>query len=170
MASDDEKRAMAWLRDENQIRRVTREERSGKKSVEENDVSGGLQALLGILRGGAPLTPDLRQALAFALDPQGASLLQLKKRLRRRPGRPAKHNSIKGVMKAAFEEIYIPRLVAETKKTIKPRVRAAGADQAREDIQARAVKKVGEMEGMRKTQIMGLIQKSRHKLMKKHKK
>ncbi|WP_374309834.1 hypothetical protein [Methylocella sp.] len=170
MASDNEKRAIAWLRDENQIQRVTREERSGKKSVEENDVSGGLQALLGILRGNAPLTPDLRQALAFALDPQGSSLLQLKKRLRRRPGRPEKHDTTKGAVKAAIEEIYIPKLVAETKKSIRPRIRAAGVDQAREDIQAQAVKKVGEMEGMAKTKVTGLMRKNRLKLMKNNKK
>src|ERR1700704_1381106 len=88
--NEAENKALFWLKDENAIQRNQSHERSGKISVTEHDLSGGQSALIDILRSGSPLSHELRDALASALEPIGNSLLQLKKRLRRKPGRPSK--------------------------------------------------------------------------------
>lgn len=107
--SEAEKRAIQWLRDENAIQRNVRELPSGKKEVQELDVSGGLAALLHILRDNqAPIHPSLRQALAHALDPIHFSLLQLVKRPRRTPGRPGNTSSTRGLAKQAYEAKVVP--------------------------------------------------------------
>jgi hypothetical protein len=124
-------KALSWLKDENAIQRNKRHERSGKISVTEHDVSGGQSALIHILRSGYSLSHELREALASALEPIGNSLLQLKKRLRRKPGRPSKTDEIREACRHAYEVHDIgPKIEQERKHPrAKPPQAAAGTKQ-----------------------------------------
>ena len=117
--------AIAWLRDENAIQRNIKQARSGKVSVVEHDISGGLFALLQMLRNGSkPLSFRLREAIAHALDPRGMSSLQLKKRSRNKPGRPSKENSTRMALSEAYDVQAIPAKISEQMK--KRKIPAAG--------------------------------------------
>jgi hypothetical protein len=116
--SEDERLALHWLHDENQIQRTISKTTGGKKLVREDDVSGGHVALLRILRSDAPLNISLRHALANALDPFDDSLLQLKKRLRRSPGRPSRFATVEGAVADAYDVHVIPDKIEEEKERI----------------------------------------------------
>jgi hypothetical protein len=124
--SDRERPALGWLRDENLIQRNLKTEASGKVIATELDISGGLNALIHLLRSGEPLHPQLRFALAKALDPMGDSVLQLRKRLRRGPGRPPKNDTVRSAVRDAAEVKVIPEAVEAKRKAIqKKRPQAA---------------------------------------------
>jgi hypothetical protein len=91
--NDDEKAALAWLKDENAIQRNIRVQASGKRVSAELDISGGHAALVRLLRDEAPLHRRIRDALAKSIEPHVNSLLTLQKRLRRNVGRPKKSES-----------------------------------------------------------------------------
>ncbi len=114
--NEAENKALFWLKDENAIQRNQSHERSGKLSVTEHDLSGGQSALIDILRSGSPLSHELRDALATALEPIGNSLLQLKKRLRRKPGRPSKIDVIKDACRYAYKVHSIGPKIEEERK------------------------------------------------------
>jgi hypothetical protein len=145
-AMDDNARAIRWLGDENEIQRNVRVERSGKKSVVEHDISGGQAALIRILLSNDELSRELRDALAFALEPIGNSLLQLKKRLRRRPGRPSKSSAIRNVVQNAYEvHVVGPEIEAERKNPrVKPPLSAVGMKQKRPRLKDAVQKIAGE--------------------------
>jgi len=123
-----ENKALFWLKDKNAIQRNQRHERSGKISVTEHDLSGGQSALIHILRNGYPPSRELCNALASALEPIGDSLLQLKKRLRRKRGRPSKTDDTRRACYDAFEVHDIGQKIEQERKNprTKPRQAAAG--------------------------------------------
>jgi hypothetical protein len=93
-----ERNALDFLLDRNIIQRNVSERKSGKKVVTERDISGGVEALIALLRAtDEPLHSELRNALANALSPSplGRSILTIQKRLRRGPGRPPKRDAEK---------------------------------------------------------------------------
>jgi hypothetical protein len=117
--SHDKRLIVDWLLDRNQIQRDVRKTRGGKLVVTETDISGGLNALLRLLRSGEPIDPEIRRALAAALDPAGISVLQLKKRLRRKRGRPAKADTVRGAAKDAAKAVFHGRRVEEARAAIR---------------------------------------------------
>lgn len=117
-----------WLRDTNAIQRDIVKTAAGKTNVvAEHDFSGGLTALLNLLRSDAPIPRRVRDALALALDPYGGSLLQLKKRARRAPGRPSADSSTKDAVRKAYDVVRHPDAVEKARAAIKKRqpIRAA---------------------------------------------
>jgi hypothetical protein len=117
---------IAWLRDTNAIQRDVVKTAAGKtEMVAEHDLSGGLTALLNLLRSEAPIPRRVRDALVFALDPRGGSLLQLKKRARRAPGRPSADSSVKDAVHKAYDVMRHPDAVEATIKKRRP-IRACG--------------------------------------------
>jgi hypothetical protein len=154
----DERLAIQWLRDENQIQRTLSGAPSGKNSVREDDISGGHAALIRILRGSAPLSSPLRLALARALEPLGDSMLQLKKRLRRGPGRPPSSDSVRGAVVDAFEVAAYPKAVGEEiEALIKKQPQAAiGASMPAPQVIVKAVRNVGAKANLGKTKINNL--------------
>jgi len=122
---------IAWLRDTNAIQRDVVKTAAGKTDVlAEYDLSGGLIALLNLLRSDAPIPRRVRDALALALDPYGGSLLQLRKRARRAPGRPSADSSVKDAVRKAYHKKRHPNAVAKAKAVIEKRrpIRAFNAD------------------------------------------
>jgi hypothetical protein len=114
--SEREKRILQWLRDKNLIQRTIIKKPSGKRIVTEQDVSGGLAAFIRLLLDfERPLHPQIREALAAAVDPAGSSILQLKKRLRRRPGRPSKTGSVESAVLDAYE-VHSSEIILERKR------------------------------------------------------
>jgi hypothetical protein len=103
MVNEGENKAILWIKDENKIQRDLIHRRNGKISVIERDLSGGQRALIHILRNEYPPSRELCNMLASALEPIGNSVLQIIKRLRRRPGRPSKIDGIKGAINDAIE-------------------------------------------------------------------
>jgi len=95
--------------------------RARKRVAEEGDVSGGLRAFTQLLRSDAPIHPRLRLELAEAIDPTGDSILQVKKRLRRRPGRPSKLDSVDGTVTFVGNIFLHEKRLAEAEKAIKKR-------------------------------------------------
>jgi hypothetical protein len=86
-----ERKALDFLYDRNRIQRETRVARSGKETTFEQDVSGGLNALITIISAtDRDIPPSVRIALAAAFQEVGGSRLIIRKRLRRGPGRPPK--------------------------------------------------------------------------------
>jgi hypothetical protein len=115
-------RIIAWLRDANAIQRDVVKTAAGKTDVvAEQDLSGGLTALLNLLRSDAPIPRRVRDALALALDPHGGSLLQLKKRVRRAPGRPSADSSVKDAVRKAYDVVRHPDAVEKAQAAIKKR-------------------------------------------------
>lgn len=144
--SEDERRALAWLRDKNTIQREITPKRSGKNDIQELDVSGGQAALIRILDDDKrPLHPELRHALAAALEPIGNSLLQLKKRLRRGPGRPTKSDSTRAAVVDAFEVRVVPAEIHAAWKALRQkRPQPAGGTKPRPVKRADAIDIVAE--------------------------
>jgi hypothetical protein len=71
---------IAWLRDTNAIQRDVVKTAAGKTEVvAEHDLSGGITALLNLLRSEAPIPRRVRDALVFALDPRGGFALAAEK-------------------------------------------------------------------------------------------
>ena len=126
--SSDEKLALDWVLDRNQILRDPQTTPAGKILTKEVDVSGGLDALLKVLRSDATISRELRHALARALDPNGTSIMQVRKRLRRKPGRPAKCDTVRGAVKDASNNVFIVQHVEKAIRAVKKRrpMRAAG--------------------------------------------
>ncbi len=129
--SRDERLILDWLCDRNSIQRDIRTTAAGKDEVAETDVSGGLVALIRLLESERPIDRKIRLALARALDPTGTSLLHLKKRLRRRPGRPAKADTVRSAVARAADVVFHGKHVVEARATIKKRrpIPAAGTTQ-----------------------------------------
>jgi hypothetical protein len=119
--SRDEQLILDWLLDRNDAQRNVRTTPAGKKVAEEVDVSGGLHALTLLLRSETPIHPRLRLALAEAIDPTGDSILQVKRRLRRRPGRPSKLDSIDGTVTYVGNVFLHGKRLAEARKALKKR-------------------------------------------------
>jgi hypothetical protein len=101
MDGADKRRALDWLYDRNKIQRVSCESAAGKRDVIEQDVSGGLAALLRHLRSGGPFDPEIMMKLAEVLDPLGASTLHVGKRLRR--GRGAPGSTVRDAARLVYE-------------------------------------------------------------------
>jgi hypothetical protein len=77
---DAAKLIIAWLRDTNAIQRDVVKTAAGKTEVvAEHDLSGGITALLNLLRSEAPIPRRVRDALVFALDPRGGCALAAEK-------------------------------------------------------------------------------------------
>lgn len=123
---DAENKALLWLEDKNVIQRDLRHERSGKISVTESDLSGGQNALTHILRSGCP-SREICNALASALEPIGDSLLQLKKRPRRKRGRPSRTDDTRGACYDAFEVHDIGQKIEQERKNPRTKRRQAAA-------------------------------------------
>ena len=124
--SDREYLALGCLRNENLIQRNLNTKASGKVIVTELDITGGLSALSHLLRSSEHLHPQLRLALAKALDPMGDSVLQLRKRLRRGRGRPPKNDTVRSAVRDAVEVKVIPEAVEAKRRVIqKKRPQAA---------------------------------------------
>jgi hypothetical protein len=123
----EERLILDWLCDRNSIQRDIRTTAAGKDEVSETDVSGGLVALIRLLDSERPIDRKIRLALAQALDPTGTSLLHLKKRLRRRPGRPAKADTVR----SAADVVFHGKHVVEARDKIKKRrpIPVAGTSQ-----------------------------------------
>ena len=120
---------IAWLRDTNAIQRDVVKTAAGKTDVvAEHDLSGGLTALLNLLRSDVPIPRHVRDALTLALDPHGGSLLQLKKRARRAPGRPSADSSVKDAVRKAYDVVRHPDVVEKAQAAIKKQrpIRALG--------------------------------------------
>jgi hypothetical protein len=125
----NEKRIIAWLLDQNPIQRVIVKTAAGKHEVvAEPDLSGGLNALLNLRRSDAPIPRTVRDALARALDPMGASILHLKKRARRASGRPSADDTVRGTVRRAYDVVVHPKKTAKAEEKVKKRrpIRAAG--------------------------------------------
>lgn len=125
----EERLILNWLLDRNQIQRNVRTTAAGKSVTDEIDVSGGLVALVQFLHSDRPLHQSLRDALADALDPYGTSLLQVRKRLRRRPGRPTrKSDTVTAAVTEATNVVFHGKRVAEARVRVKKRqpIRAVG--------------------------------------------
>ena len=91
---DCERKAFGYLLDQNRIRRVIRNTRWGEKITIEEDLSGGLIALISLLQAtDRPLHAVLRKALAYALSSSGR--LIVRKRPQPRRGRPRKRSAEK---------------------------------------------------------------------------
>ena len=90
MNSSEKSKILNWLHDTNKIYRESTVSVAGKTSVIEQDGSGGLVALLKVLRSGDPIDPEIAAEIAEALDPFGDSVFQIVKRSRRKRGRPRK--------------------------------------------------------------------------------
>lgn len=99
----DKKRVLDWLCDRNPIQRNISELAAGKRDVIEQDVSGGLAALLLHLRSRGPFDPEIMMKLAEVLDPLGASALRIGKRLRRGRGAPGKDDTVRDAVRHAYE-------------------------------------------------------------------
>jgi hypothetical protein len=143
----DEKLAIQWLRDENQIQRTISHTRSGKTLNREDDISGGQGALTRILRNiGVPLSPSLRLALAGALEPIGVSVLRLEKRPSRTVGRPAKGDSVRSAVRDAFEvTVYSNEVLDEAERLGKSQPQqAAGIAMPEPAVIEQALHNVGE--------------------------
>ncbi|MGZ9410715.1 MAG: hypothetical protein ACXW3J_08830 [Methylocystis sp.] len=157
--TEDERRAIIWLTDQNDVQRNIRKNSDGSLEViAEHDLSGGQSALVRLLLDmSAPLHKDVRQALANALDPFDDSLLQLKKRPRRARGRP-RHDTIEHDVRRAYDALTIPDAVeSETRKS---RVPAAGM-KARKLTKKEAIARVGEKEGKGRTEIYETLNRAR---------
>jgi hypothetical protein len=102
---EDEHRAWLWLIEENPIQRNKVLSSSGRQVVQERDASGGLHALIQILKSGEQINQDIRDALAAALDPIDDSILILKKRPRLGRGRPTKAGEVEGIYNAFSREL-----------------------------------------------------------------
>lgn len=123
--TEDERKSLKWLRDENDVQRNVDERPDGSRKVlDEHDISGGQAALVQLLRDTSkPICPEIRLALAKAIDHFGDSVLQLKKRARRGAGRPKK-DSIADDVRRAIDVLTIPAEIDSEAKKI--RVPAAG--------------------------------------------
>jgi hypothetical protein len=99
----DKRRVLDWLSDRNEIQRNISETAAGKRDIIEQDVSGGLAALLLHLRSGGPFDPEIMVKLAEVLDPLGASTLHIGKRLRRGRGAPGKDDTVRDTVRLAYE-------------------------------------------------------------------
>jgi ribosomal protein S20 len=116
---DETDAIVAWLRDTNAIQRDVVKTAAAKTDVvAEHDLSGGLTGLLNLLRSDAPIPRPVRDALAIALDPYGGSLLQLKKRARRAPGRPSTESSVKDAARRAYTVVREEPAAEEAKNAI----------------------------------------------------
>jgi hypothetical protein len=102
MDEADKSRVLDWLYDRNKIQRVSCESAAGKRDVIEQDVSGGVAALLRHLRSGGPFDPEIMMKLAEVLDPLGASTLHVGKRLRRGRGAPRKADTVRDAVRLVF--------------------------------------------------------------------
>jgi hypothetical protein len=161
--SDRERLALGWLRDENLIQRNVEAKLSGKVVATELDVSGGLNALIDLLRGGNSLHQQLRLALAIALEPLGASMLQLQKRPRRTRGAPAKGDSVRGAVIDAFEAVVVPKEVGdEIERLIKRQPQPAVGENARPKpaVIEQAIRNVGAKRKIGRTKIEELIKRA----------
>jgi hypothetical protein len=121
---DDEKRILDWLLDRNPIQRTSETTLAGKKVVTKKaDLSGGQRALIALLHTDRELSRSVREALARALEPDefGTSVLQLKKRARRTPGRPSADSSVKGAVRKAYDMVRYPETVEKAQAAIKKR-------------------------------------------------
>jgi hypothetical protein len=135
MVNEGENKAILWIKDENKIQRDLIYRRSGKISVIERDLSGGQRALIHILRNEYPPSRELCNVLASALEPIGNSVLQIIKRLRRRPGRLSKIDEISGAVRDAYDVHFIgPKIEQERRfpRTKRPQA-AAGTRQKKPD-------------------------------------
>src|ERR1700677_753587 len=103
MGEADKRRVLDWLSDRNEIQRNISETAAGKRDIIEQDVSGGLAALLLHLRSGGPFDPEIMVKLAEVLDPLGASTLHIGKRLRRGRGAPGKDDTVRDTVRLAYE-------------------------------------------------------------------
>ena len=133
MDDADKRLVLDWLYDRNKIQRVSCELAAGKRDVIEQDVSGGLAALLRHLRSGGPFDPEIMMKLAAVLDPLGASTLHVGKRLRRGRGAPGKADTVRGSVRLAYEVHLQPRQDEALRRDIEKRrpIPAAGMKQKR---------------------------------------
>ncbi|MDI9848141.1 hypothetical protein QM467_08770 [Rhodoblastus sp. 17X3] len=98
-----------WLKDRNPIQRTISKTAAGKQLVvSEADLSGGQAALVALLDSDAPISREIRNALASALEPIGSSLLQLVKRPSRAPGRPSKSDTVRGAVREVYDAYSLP--------------------------------------------------------------
>jgi hypothetical protein len=168
--NEAENKALFWLKDENAIQRNVRRERSGKRSVTEHDLSGGQSALIDILRSGSPINQELRDALASALDPIGNSLLQLKKRLRRRPGRPSKIDDLNEACRNAYEVHSIgPKIEQERRSPKAKRPQAAAGTRQKKPTREDAIKIIASENKIGRTKAYALDKGHRNALKNKMK-
>jgi hypothetical protein len=168
--NEAENKALFWLKDENAIQRNVRRERSGKISVTEHDISGGQRELIHILRDKYPPSRELCNELASALEPIGDSVLQIKKRLRRRPGRPSKIDRIEGAINYAFEVHSIgPKIEQERRSPKTKRPQAAAGTRQKKPTREDAIKIIASENKIGRTKAYALDKGHRNALKNKMK-
>lgn len=126
--NDAERRIIVWLLDQNPIQRDIRKTDAGRHEVAELDLSGGLAALLNLLRSDAPISRRIRDALSRALDPVGPSILHLEKRPRRARGRPGADDTLRGFLRHEYNVRAHGEKTALAEEAVKKRrpIRAHG--------------------------------------------
>jgi hypothetical protein len=149
--TEAERRALIWLQDENIVQRNIRPKPDGSREViSENDSSGGHTDLIGLLKNfSKPLHPEIRGALADALDSFGNSILQIKKRARRGAGRPRK-DSIADDVRLAYDVLAIPDEIEREAKKL--RIPAAG-EKPKKRPRKEIISKIGKKNDMSRTAI-----------------
>jgi hypothetical protein len=117
--NDQERKAFDYLLDQNSLQRTTKVARSGKKTTIENDVSGGLAALIRLLEATEwPLHPALRTASAYALSSEGR--LVVRKRLQSRRGRQERIVKKATAIHSAEVRVKTARRILESKRPWSP--------------------------------------------------
>ena len=140
--TDDEAKALTWLRDENGIQRNKLRQPSGKTIFVEHDLSGGHSALLRLLRSEGQIHHRLRAALAAALDPSGRSILVVQKRTSGKIGRPSKAE--KSPARSVYEVLTIDEKIRREKQSIKTRrPQPAVGEEPRQVTTREAIKSLG---------------------------
>jgi hypothetical protein len=164
--TEDERRALLWLRDKNSAQRNIRNHPDGSREVvDELDLSGGQAALVRLLSDCTkPINERIRWALAEALDHFGGSALQLKKRARRSAGRPKK-DSIADDVRRAFDVLIIPdEIDCEARKKRVPAAGEKPKNLPREEI----ISRIGNKHGVGRTGLYETL-KAANKLKNKEK-
>ena len=117
---DTDQQIIGWLRGTNTVQRNVVRTPAGRDKVEaEADLSGGLSALLNLLRSDAPISRRIRDALARSLDPHGDSILHIKQRASRVRGRPSADSSVRDAVRKVYVVVRHPNAAARAEAAVR---------------------------------------------------